>query len=187
MSKISDFQNPWRTLLLSQPASFRGVIFHVEQGGRSSGRRTVVHEYPKRNENYAEDMGRSARRFQFSGYLIYRPRKQTETNPVLYDYVDQRRRLYEALEQDDIGKLNHPVFAPEGMNVMCERYSMNESRERGGFTQFEMSFVEHGKSTSAFGNYVNTLSSVQSFATTAENIWTSGTSPLAGLTQGSGF
>lgn len=186
MSQISDFQNPWRSLLLSQPASFRGVIFHIEQGGRSSGRRTVVHEYPKRNEPYAEDMGRAARRFQFSGYLVYRPRRQGESNPVRYDYVEQRRRLYEALEADDVGQLIHPVFAPNGgVSAMCEKYSMTESRERGGFTTFDMSFVELGKATSAFGNFVNTLSNVQSSASTAENIWTSGTSPLASLTQGS--
>jgi prophage DNA circulation protein len=168
MSQISDIQNPWRVVLLREQASWRGVNFHVENGGRSSGRRSVVHEYPKRNDPYAEDMGRHVRRFQISGYLIYRPRKLNEANPMLYDYVSQRKKLYEALEADDIGKLVHPVFAPGGMDALCERYAMTESRERGGFTQFEMSFVESGKAVSFINAAVNTKSTVGNVATTAE-------------------
>jgi len=168
MSQISDIRNPWRDVLLSEPASFRGVIFHVESGGRSSGRRAALHEYPKRNDPYGEDMGRRARRFSFSGYLVYRPRKSYETNPLLYDYVQQRQRLYNALEQDDAGKLIHPVFAPGGMLVLCETYSMTESRERGGYTQFDMQFVEAGTAVSSLGVAINTKSNVATTATTAE-------------------
>lgn len=183
MSQISDVQNPWRTLLLREQASFRGVMFHVENGGRSSGRRTVVHEYPKRNEPYAEDMGRQARRFQFSGYLIYRPRKPYENNPLLYDYVEQRKALHDALEKDDAGTLVHPVFAPGGLLAMCERYSMTESRERGGYTQFEMQFVEVGKVVSSLGVAQDTKSNVDTISKSAENVWTKGTTPLTNLTQ----
>lgn len=162
MSQISSLRNPWRDILLGEPASFRKVIFHVETGGRSSGRRTVVHEYPKRNEVYAEDMGRAVRRFQFSGYLIYRP-----SNPN-YEYVRQRKLLYEALEEDDVGRLVHPVFCPGGMQALCERFSMTESRERGGFTQFEMQFVEAGKLVSAAGSGINTPAMVNSKADAAD-------------------
>src|SRR5512139_3403644 len=139
MSQISDIQNPWRNLL-KQPASFRGVAFHVESGSRASGRRTVTHEYPKRNDPYAEDMGRHAIRWAFSGYLIYR----INPPPGFSPYVQQRVQLLNALEDNDIGRLYHPVLAPSYMDVMCERYSMVESRERGGFTQFEMQFVQSG-------------------------------------------
>lgn len=162
MSQISDINNPWRNILLSSPASFRQIIFHVEQGGRSSGRRGVVHEYPKRNEPYAEDMGRHARRFQMSGYLIYRP-----SNP-LYEYTSQRQRLFGALEEDDSGILMHPVFCPGGMLVLCERYSMTESRERGGFTQFEMQFVEAGQAVNFLGVSIDTVGNVLSKATAAD-------------------
>jgi len=164
MGQISDIKNPWRQILLGEQASFRGVIFNVESGGRSSGRRAVVHEYPKRNDPYAEDMGRHARRFQFSGYLIYRP-----SNP-LYEYTSQRQQLYEALEADDIGRLVHPVFAPGGIDALCERFSMVESRERGGFTQFEMQFVEAGKVVSALGVSVDTFSNVATNAAAAEAV-----------------
>jgi prophage DNA circulation protein len=59
---------PWRLMLL--PASFSGVPYHVEHQARSSGRRIVMHEYPKRNTPYAEDMGRHAIRYQVTGYLV---------------------------------------------------------------------------------------------------------------------
>lgn len=171
MSAIFEVHNPWRDLLVKTQASFKDVMFHVESGGRSSGLRSVVHEYPKRNEPYAESMGRHARRFQFSGYLVYRPRRTNETNPLRYDYVKQRIKLFEALESDDFGKLVHPVFAPTpGIDVMCERYTMTESRERGGYTQFEMAFVEYGKPVSAMGLATpNTRAAVNTTAQTAES------------------
>lgn len=163
MSQISEFHNPWRDILLGAQASFRGVMFHVENSAVSSGRRTVVHEYPKRNEPYSEDMGRTARRLQFSGYLVYRP-----SNP-LYVYTDQRIRLYEALEQDDAARLIHPVYCPgSGLLVMCERFSMTESRDRGGFTQFEMSFVEAGTAVNFQTAPTNTTANVDIKATAAE-------------------
>jgi DNA circularisation protein N-terminus/Pectate lyase superfamily protein len=163
--EIKDIVNPWREILRSQMASFGGVVFHVETGSRSSGRRTVTHEYPKRNEPYAEDMGRHARRFQFSGYLIYRP-----SNPN-YQYTTQRRRLSDKLEADDADWLVHPVFAPGGMMAVCERYSMSESRERGGYTQFEMSFVEAG-TPGNFNVAGDTKATAQDRATASEKVGT---------------
>lgn len=168
MGQISDIKNPWRDLLLSEQASFRGVTFHIESGSRSSGRRTVVHEYPKRNLPYSEDMGKHARRFSFSGYLVYRPMRDGEPSgsSVRYNYVQQRVRLIQALEKDDAGRLVHPVFAaPEngGMMVVVERYSMTEVRERGGYTQFEMTFVEAGSP----GNLITSTDTAGKVSSTA--------------------
>jgi prophage DNA circulation protein len=156
MSQISQFKNPWRDMLMQQ-ASFRGVVFHVETGSRLSGRRTVVHEYPKRNDPYAEDMGRQARRWNIQGYLIYHP------SGALYEYTSQRLALFNALESDGPGRLVHPVFARGGIMAMCERYTMVENRQRGGFTEFEMQIVEAGSA----GNsqvVVNTTSQVNTQA-----------------------
>lgn len=162
MSQLSDLQNPWRAILMSEPASFRGVVFHVEQGSRSSGRRTVTHEFPKTNEMAAEDMGRQARRFSFTAYLIYLP------SGAFYPYPQQRDLLYAALEQDDAGVLRHPVFCPSGISVMCERYTMSEGRERGGYTTFEMTFVESGI-TKSVGATTNTGARLNIAANTAGN------------------
>lgn len=168
MSQISNIRNPWRLRLLSQQASFRDVMFHVEQGGKSSGRRTVLHEYPKRDLPYAEDMGQHAVRFNFSGYLIYKPLSpNTPENSVRYDYVAQRDRLVEALERADVGRLVHPVFCRNGLQVMCERYMMTESRERGGFTAFEMNFVQAGQAVPSTG-VINSKASISSLAQAVE-------------------
>jgi prophage DNA circulation protein len=125
---------PWRMRLL--PASFAGVRFHVEQQSRSGGRRVVLHEYPKRDEPYAEDMGRHAFRYQMNGYLV---------SP---DYHIDKRALMRALDNSAGGTLVDPYLAAP-VRVMCERYSVTETRERGGYCVFEMAFVELGTSGNA--------------------------------------
>lgn len=124
------YPTPWRSRMLR--ASFRGAPFHVEAGGRLSGRRTVLHEYPKRDDPYAEDMGRLARKFQVTGYLIGAT------------YLRLRDNLIYALEIEGPGTLTLPTFGQ--MNVQCPTYSVTEVRERGGYCVFEMLFVEAGLS-----------------------------------------
>lgn len=120
---------PWRMRLL--PASYAGVQFHVEQQGRSGGRRVVLHEYPKRDQPYAEDMGRSAFRYQMTGYIL---------GP---SYHQGKKALMDALDSRESASLVDPYLAEPKMCI-CERYSVSETRERGGYCQFEMTFVELG-------------------------------------------
>src|SRR5215472_3090152 len=122
-------KNPWRrSLMLGW--SFRGVPFYVEQQARTSGRRNVEHEYPKRDNPYAEDMGRHAIRYTIQGFLI---------GP---NYLAQKWNLIAALEGADAGTLVDPLVG--SMLMMCDRYSVTETRERGGYCVFEMSFAEAG-------------------------------------------
>jgi prophage DNA circulation protein len=134
MSSIRDIHNVWRDSLV--PASFRGAVFHVETSGRSSGRRTVLHQYPKRNEPYAEDMGREAVRWTFNGYLIH------GDHGIAGNLLSQIAELQIALEADEAGMLIHPMIG--AMLVMCEKYSYSDSRSKGGFVEFDMQFVEAG-------------------------------------------
>jgi prophage DNA circulation protein len=120
---------PWRLRLL--PASFAGVQFHVEQQGRSGGRRVVVHEYPKRNMPYAEDMGRAAFRYQMTGYIV---------GP---SYHIGKAALMNVLDNSEGDQLVDPYLAQSKLCI-CERYSVSEHRERGGYCTFEMSFTEVG-------------------------------------------
>ena len=55
MGSIRDIHNVWRDNLV--PASFRGAVFHVESSSRASGRRTVLHQYPKRNSTLCRGHG----------------------------------------------------------------------------------------------------------------------------------
>ena len=121
---------PWRMRLV--PASYASVRFHVEQQARNSGRRVVLHEYPKRDEPYAESMGRHAIRYQMTGYLI---------GPK-YHLV--KKELIKALESRDGAELMDPYLA-EPLMCICERYSVTETRVRGGYCTIDMAFVELGK------------------------------------------
>jgi len=120
---------PWRIRLIQ--ATFAGVPFHVEQQARQGGRRVALHEYPKRDIPYAEDMGRHAFRYQITGYLI---------GP---NYHLNKRALMTALDNSHGGTLIDPYLA-EPKLCICERYSVTETRERGGYCTFDMTFVELG-------------------------------------------
>jgi prophage DNA circulation protein len=161
MGSIRDVRNIWRDNLV--PASFRGAVFHVETSSRGSGRRTVVHEYPKRNIPYAEDMGRSAVRWQFSGYLILRDKG------IRGNLLSQISDLINALEADDAGVLIHPTLGE--MLVLCERYSYSDKRTAGGYVEFDMQFVEAG--SGAVTVLINTRAVLTESATTAERSATS--------------
>lgn len=114
-----------------RPASFRGVEFKVELGGRGGGRRIAPHEFPKKDIGYAEDMGRRMRRFRVSGYVIGD------------DYIEQRDALIEALETEGPGTLVLPTT--DGQQVVCEHFDAVESRTRGRVCEFEMQFFEAGE------------------------------------------
>jgi prophage DNA circulation protein len=118
----------WRDNL--RPASFRGVEFHVSAGSRSSGRRGIEFEYPKRDDPYFEDLGRIARRWSITGYVIGS------------DYQRQADALCSALEAIDPGTLVHPTMGT--MRVVCQPYTRTEKKTEGGYAEFDMVFVEAG-------------------------------------------
>ena len=122
----------WRKWL--QPASFRGIIFHVEVGGMAGGRRVAQHEFPKRNVPFSEDMGRRIRRWPIQGYMII--------GPKYLDYTQARNSLINALEQDGPGTLVHPTLGQQ--QVMVDTFNYVETREKGGYCLFEMVFLEAG-------------------------------------------
>ncbi|WP_024340981.1 DNA circularization N-terminal domain-containing protein [Bradyrhizobium japonicum] len=124
---------PWKLQL--QPASFNGVEFHVEVGARSSGRRNAPHEFPKKDKPYTEDMGRRARTFVVGAYIIGA------------DFGFQRDALIAELERETNGALVLPTSSDEKI-VVCDRYSVVERRERGGYCELEMVFIEAGQDPS---------------------------------------
>jgi hypothetical protein len=131
MSLKSKHPTPWRSKY--QEAAFRGVQFFVETDARQGGRRVAMHEYPKRNTPYAEDMGRKAKRFLVQGYLIG------------LKYLEQKYRLVDALEKDGPGMLRLPLpYQMQDEKVMVMAYTVTEARERGGYCQVEMDFIEYG-------------------------------------------
>lgn len=159
---------PWRAALL--PASFAGVVFHIETGGKSGGRRIAEHEYPKQDTPFGEDMGCKAHRWPITGYCI---------GP---DYLDTRDALIAICDSEGPYTLQHPSIGFE--QVHCETYTVSESREKGGFCTFEFVFVEAGQDPGA-STTADTQAQVSSAAdasnTTAASTVDSG---LAGQTGG---
>ena len=141
MMHIRDIHNPWRDALL--PASFKNVEFHVESASEDNGRRIVVHEFPKKESPYAEDMGRRAFGYMVRGYCISYM-VDTDIPPYQRDYRVPRDLLRDALDSGGYGWLQLPTMQP--VRVVCDRYRLTEETRFGGYCVFDMSFVELGAS-----------------------------------------
>ena len=114
-------------------ASFRGAKFEVDDVEASGGRRLVKHEYPLRDEPYAEDMGRKAREYSVRAYIV---------QGRSYSYFDARKDMLKALEGSGPGTLIHPWHGE--VKVCVDRYSMRESMENGGLIEVSITFAEAG-------------------------------------------
>lgn len=145
----------WRLNL--QPASFRGAGFKVDTASKDSGRRIVEHEFPMRDTPWGEDMGRRARRWRVTAYIIQGPQEP--------DYQSTRDALINALELRGSGILVHPTMGTD--LVVVDTYSVTESRERGGYCTIEMSFREAGQQIST-AITVDTSSIASSTAQTSQ-------------------
>lgn len=115
-------------------ASYNGVSFEVTSSAIKFGRRTVTHEYPQRDEPYTEDLGRSARTFDVTGFIV------GET------YIAQTKRLLKALEasskNNDPGKLVHPWMGT--LSVYLSYQPKIDWNLEKGITNITLSFVEAG-------------------------------------------
>lgn len=115
-----------------RPASFRGVPFKVSDDEGTLGRRTTTHEYPLRDMPFTADMGRKARKYSVSAYVIGS------------DYMTQRDRLLAALESGGSGTLIHPFYGTLNLNVEGE-IKVKHSRDHGGMCILSLQFVESGQ------------------------------------------
>lgn len=111
-------------------ASFRGVQFFVESSDISAGRRTVTHQYPQRDEPFTEDLGRAAREYEISAFVLGE------------DCVDQAYAVRDAIEQPGPGTLVHPEFG-EVQVIARPGGSMSFSQTRR-IVRFTLTFVEAG-------------------------------------------
>lgn len=118
----------WRDQL--QPASFRGVRFHVDQHDAQGGRRVASHEYPMRDKPYTEDLGRKQRKYTLQAFVIGD------------NYMALRNELLQALEQKGPGVLVHPYLGRLSVNI--ESYSLSESTAKGGMAGLTIQCAESG-------------------------------------------
>lgn len=133
------------------PASFRGISFGVRDINTTLGRRTVLHEYPMRDEPYAEDLGRKAREFSINAFVM---------NPN--DYTASKA-LAAALEDYSIpGTLVHPTLG--AIQVVPKDCTHTYSSNEGGIEYFSVTFVE-----TLGNNFPNISINTQSFARNTAN------------------
>lgn len=141
------------------PATFRGAPFAVMSDEMLSGRRVALHQYPGRDEPWAEDMGREARRWRFRGFIV--------TGDVVFlggPIQLQRALLLAALERKGPGLLTHPTLGV--LNVSVTRFSLGQDLGAGRMSSLDIEFVESGKKSAG------SLLSSSSGVLTAANLCT---------------
>lgn len=109
-------------------ASFRGVEFFISSAQGEIGRRYAIHEFPQRDFPIAEDLGRKARQFTLSCYIIGE------------NYFDDRNALIEAIELPGPGKLVHPYLGV--FNAVVLNSSFTEATNEGRVARFNITFQE---------------------------------------------
>lgn len=112
-------------------ASFRGVAFKVEDHDMQAGRRTVTHEFPLRDKPFVEDMGRRAKQFAVSAYVVGE------------DYMTARDALLRACDEAGSGELVHPYLGT--LKVVCTGCTLRESKAEGRMARFTLQFIETGE------------------------------------------
>ncbi|TRO33867.1 hypothetical protein EQ845_16590 [Pseudomonas putida] len=116
----------WRDM--RREASFRGVPFWVDSDSVPVGRRTQLHEYPKRDQPLVEDMGRRTREYRFTGFIIGD------------DFISQRDRLLVALDTAGPGELVHPWFGR--VTVTAGDCEVSHARDELGMVRLNLSFID---------------------------------------------
>lgn len=119
----------WRDNLL--PASLDGVEFLYKQVSNTVGRRGIVHEFPKRDEPFAEDMGRKARRYQVQAFLIGE------------NYASTREQLISVLEAGGDHDFVHPYRGSFTVKLIGDA-KIIEKDDEGRFAQIDFTLVESG-------------------------------------------
>lgn len=115
-----------------RPASWRGVAFAVEEAGASVGRRVQVHEYPKRDKPFVEDLGRGLRTVPVTAVIVG------------LDYIERVSRLLAEAEKPGAGTLVHPWLGT--MQVTLSEPARVQFSSKGlGRAVVDFVFVEAGE------------------------------------------
>jgi len=112
-------------------ASYRGAAFLVEATSDEGGPRNIVHEFPGRQDAYAEPSGRFPNRFEIQAHLIGA------------DFENRLLALEEALNQAGAGKLIHPHRGTKFCAVDGP-YRVQRSTRELGMVRISVTFVEAG-------------------------------------------
>ena len=115
-----------------QPASFNSVAFFTRSNSTQVGRRNAEHVYPFRDEPWLEDVGRKARKYHITGFLIGD------------DVITQRNNMQDALEYPGVGVLVHPTYGRLSV-VALDQCTFEEDMTHGRVIEMHLVFEESGQ------------------------------------------
>lgn len=119
----------WQDDLLD--ASIGGAPFFALSVRSTFGRRTIITEFPQRDEPGNEDMGRAADRWDIEGVVI---------GP---EYMAARDALVDVLKTAGPHRFTHPWWGEVSV-VLDGTVSLTEQVTEGGIARFSFSVVESG-------------------------------------------
>ena len=119
-----------------RPAAFRGVRFGVLEAEKTLGRRIALHEYPYRDDPWAEDLGRGVRRHRLTGFLV------ENASYGGGDVVAQRRKLESAAEVKGLATLIHPTLG--SLQVTLQDLNVVERWNSGRCFELQFTLIEGG-------------------------------------------
>jgi len=165
-SSASWSEGAWQQQL--QPGSWRGVGFVLDAGATAAGRRIAIHEYPYRDDAWAEDLGKLPRHFSIQAYL---------TGDDVYL---QRNAMITACEQPGPGTLVHPTLG--AIQCVLLEFQTIDRRERGRYVEIQFTFILAGdvQYPSSF------MATLQNVTSAAGNLNFASASDLGATLQGLG-
>jgi prophage DNA circulation protein len=152
------------------PASYAGIPFQVTEDVVRTGQRVAEHTYPYRDTPYSEPMGRAARQYSFTAFLV-------GEGGVLQA---QLYALLAAIETDGPGILVHPLLG--AINVIPLQNCEVQQNTAGRYVELRLTFVEAGSILTPSSNVdtqANTLNAAAAGSTQSQAQFNSDTSNAA--------
>lgn len=120
-----------------RPASWKNVPFGVREMGLSAGRKVAPHQYPYRDQQWPEDMGRRGRGLRIEGFLLDGGGQYGGQGSI----QAQADQMLEACESEGPGDLIHPLYGRLRMQLAtCE----SRHAEAPGVLELRFEFLEYG-------------------------------------------
>lgn len=114
----------WRDQML--PASFRGISFLIPQASVPVGMKVQLHEFPQRDEPYAEQLGKQAQVHRLVCWIVGD------------DCFERRDKFMEAVQTPGAGELVHPWLGR--MQVKAGEAELTHDFKQGGMAAFAVTF-----------------------------------------------
>jgi prophage DNA circulation protein len=162
------------------PASWKGVPFGVRSSGLSGGRKVSVHQYPFRDQQWPEDMGRKGRGLRFQDFLLDGGGQYGGQGSI----EAQAAAMVKACETAGWGwgYLIHPLFGQ--LQMQLTDFSADQAEAPG---VLELSFAAMAKAAQSFAigieedvhtalGDLQITSTLQSFTSIANTVATTATS-----------